>query len=50
MSSRGPSLSLSWDRIPLAAVSSVRGEGGSQGPGEEEATAVVQVSDDSRDE
>lgn len=50
MSSRGPSLSLGCDRIPLAALSSVRGKGGSQGPGQEEATAVDQLSDDCSDE
>lgn len=33
--------------LTLAAVSSMKGKGGSRGTGEEEATVVVQVSDDS---
>lgn len=47
MSSGGPCLTLGCNRIPLAAVNSVRDKSGSRGTSEEEATAVVQVSDDS---
>lgn len=50
LSGGGLCLTLGCDRIPLAAVSSVRGKNGSQGSREEEATAVVQVNGDSSDE